>query len=178
MECTSGKILAHNSCHIDSSNNENQGRVDVEVKKTGDHSEQQGVYSKGLFAQGTILFQTVLENLLDSPNKYTLQVNEFAHLNCEACEWIMFLNHKCDSNLSVEIIENTLRLSASRCIYDGEELTFNYLLTEYDMSDSFVCSCNSTKCYREIKGFKYLSSLDRSELSPKVLPYLKSKVNL
>ncbi|MFO7711466.1 MAG: SET domain-containing protein-lysine N-methyltransferase [Candidatus Woesearchaeota archaeon] len=68
-----------------------------------------------------------------------------------------------------------LAYRAKRPIRKGEELTFNYLTTEWDLAEKFNCDCGSNNCYEEIKGFKYLTLNQKKELEPS--PFLKKKLN-
>lgn len=159
-----------------STSDKEHSKVEVVVKRVNLNSEQSGVFSKSHISKGTTILQLELENLTDKPNKYTLQVDDNKHVSCESYEWIMYLNHRCDANLKVEIFENILKLSLTKDVNTDEEITFNYLTTEFDIAESFVCKCDSRKCYNEIKGFKYLSNENKIELFPMMLPYLKEKI--
>ncbi len=71
------------------------------------------------------------------------------------------------------ICEPTTRLDAKRAeflairdIMPGEEITWNYLTTEYDLvvnGNDFDCKCGFPRCYGQIRGFKYLSEQQKKE---------------
>ena len=99
------------------------------------------------------------------PTRTTLQVDTRAHLDVPQdldldLEQILddypwrFLNHSCEAN-------GTLRgreLVALSPIRAGEQVTFNYNTTEYDMSTPFDCRCGSSGCEgRPVRGFRHLS---------------------
>lgn len=65
------------------------------------------------------------------------------------------LNHSCDPNLIINT--NTWNILAKKNINFGDELTFNYLQTEFIVSESFQCSCKSSNCYGYIQGYKFLT---------------------
>jgi len=55
-----------------------------------------------------------------------------------------YLNHSCDPNATVDIIDDRILLFASRDIFPGEEITTAYL-NSYE-SDRSVCNCQSINC--------------------------------
>jgi len=79
-----------------------------------------------------------------------------------------FLNHSCDPNAAVR----ERQLIAVRPIHPGEDLTFNYNTTEYDMASPFACHCGSLFCAGQIRGFKYLDRQERERLRPLLNPHL------
>ena len=56
-----------------------------------------------------------------------------------------------------------LIFKAKEKIEPGEKLTFNYLTTEWELSNKFKCECNSKNCYGKIKGFKHLSNTQKKK---------------
>ena len=114
---------------------------------------------------------------LDHPIKTSLQVDEGLHQISSDPESIEnFLNHSCEPNGYIDFQDLTFR--ALRNIKMGEELTFNYLTTEWDMANKFDCECLSKYCFKKIKGFKYLTFIQKSRLSPLLSPFLKNKLIL
>ncbi len=109
--------------------------------------------------------------IVRNPTKRTLQIDENRHLEGDISD---YMNHSCNPNAYVDF--NGLVLRAHRNIRKGEEITFNYLTTEWDMSNKFQCHCGSEKCYGEIKGFRYLSLEQKKELEPELSPFLKKKL--
>lgn len=55
-----------------------------------------------------------------------------------------YLNHSCDPNANVEIVDDKILLFARRDISAGEEITVTYL-NSYE-SDRSVCNCQSINC--------------------------------
>jgi hypothetical protein len=56
------------------------------------------------------------------------------------------------------VIVDTAQLGcyAARDIAAGEELTYFYPSTEWDMAQPFVCLCGAPQCIRLVVGAKYL----------------------
>lgn len=64
-----------------------------------------------------------------------------------------FINHSCDPNLRYDI-EN-FKFNAVKNIKVGEELTYNYNMTEVELEReklSFICCCNSQNCVGVVRS--------------------------
>ena len=108
-----------------------------------------------------------------SPHTHTIQVDEAKHLQTESHIGSL-LSHSCAPN--TRFCSEQLGIFALFSIRTGEEFTFNYLCTEWDMTAPFECRCGSEPCYRLIKGFRYLSPEDQRTLEPYALPYLRKRI--
>jgi SET domain-containing protein len=87
--------------------------------------------------------------------------------------WEFFINHSCDeTNYYVyeTQVGNTCNYSTFACrdIKKGEELTFNGNTTQYVRVNPFICECGSEKCFREIRGAKFLSEEDWKKYDIKI----------
>ncbi len=88
---------------------------------------------------------------INRPIMYSYQIDENIHLVGPGG-----LDHNC-FNPTCGIEKETNNFIALRDIKQGEFLTFNYFCTEYDINSPFYCQCNELKCFKQIKGFKYLT---------------------
>lgn len=90
-----------------------------------------------------------------------------------------YINHSCNPNCKIEISNKKVYLKSIRNISAGEELTYDYNTTEYDMGiDQFECQCGSNNCIGKVKGFRYLPLQRRLMLRDYLLPYLKVLIPL
>ena len=112
-------------------------------------------------------------SFVTSPDKYTIQVDEAKHLHMESHIGLL-LSHSCAPN--TRFCGEQLGIFAIAPIRAGQELTFNYLCTEWDMAVPFECRCGSESCHRMISGFRYLSPADQRTLQPNALPYLRKRI--
>jgi hypothetical protein len=108
-----------------------------------------------------------------SPHKHTIQVDEAKHLQTDG-HIGMLLSHSCAPN--TRFCNERPGIFAIAPIRTGEELTFNYLCTEWDMAEPFECRCGSEPCHGAINGFRYLSPADQRTLGPNALPYLRKRI--
>ena len=91
--------------------------------------------------------------IIASPTRTSIQINKHEHI--EELSRLAYLNHSCDPNVLMDFSQMELR--AIRDIEPGEELTFFYPSTEWDMSTPFQCLCGSSQCLKKIAGARYLS---------------------
>ena len=129
---------------------------------------------RGLYTVDEVQKDEVLiefsKKILKQSTRTSLQIDDNKHIkgtkNTNA-----FLNHSCEPNAYMDF--DNICLRAIRNIKKGEEITYNYLTTDYILYKSFICNCGSLKCYGKIKGFKYLNKNQKLKLKPYLSPYLK-----
>jgi hypothetical protein len=143
----------------------------IEVRDT---KKGKSIFSIGSFVKDDVILEFE-KKFTDHPRKDTLCININKHqysTNPNAPE--NFLNHSCNPNGYINFQDLTYR--ALRPIKKGEELTFNYLTTEWDLANKFDCECGSENCYGQIRGFKYLTLEQQRGLEPLLSPFLKKKL--
>ncbi|MEO6595566.1 MAG: SET domain-containing protein-lysine N-methyltransferase [Planctomycetota bacterium] len=112
------------------------------------------------------------------PSRYSVQVGANEHVDppvpanleddMDRHVW-RFLNHSCAPNAMLR--ERTL--IALRDIARGEEVTFDYATTEYDMAAPFPCGCGAPACRGVISGFKHLTPEQQQALLPHLAAHLR-----
>jgi SET domain len=85
------------------------------------------------------------------PSKYTVQVADDKHIILSP-EFLQYINHSCNPNVFFNT--TTMELMALKSIAPGDEFTFFYPSTEWDMAEPFECLCGSAQCLGIIKGAK------------------------
>ena len=109
------------------------------------------------------------------PTRYTLQVGRSLHIEAQQDGdgpdgypvW-RFMNHGCEPN----IVLRGRSFVAKRFIRAGEEVTFDYDSTEWDMASPFRCHCSSPFCRINIRGYRHLTAAARRQLL-EVAPHLR-----
>ncbi len=91
---------------------------------------------------------------LTKPNKYTVQAGEEKHI-VPSPAFLQYLNHHCNPNIFFDT--EKMELISLHNIAIGDELTIFYPSTEWRMSNTFQCFCESPACIRHIRGAAYLS---------------------
>lgn len=108
------------------------------------------------------------------PTRYTLQIGLDVHIEAQQDGdgpdgfpvW-RFMNHGCQPN----IVLRGRKFVAVRAIRAGEEVTFDYDSTEWDMASPFRCHCNSSGCRGIVRGYRHLTAAMRHQLI-EVAPHL------
>ena len=106
-----------------------------------------------------------------APGRHTIQIDGERH-QAGTGEIDDFLNHHCQPSAYLDA--ERLCFVAARDIAAGEELTFNYLTSEWDMAEAFECRCGAESCLGNIRGFKHLTPAEQARLEPLLTPFLRS----
>ncbi len=88
----------------------------------------------------------------------TVQTGVDTHITLQP-EFLQYINHSCDPNVFFDT--GSLELICLKPLQPGDEFTFFYPSTEWEMSQPFVCNCKSKDCLQLING---ASHLDKSTL--------------
>lgn len=119
--------------------------------------------------------------LVDKPGRYTVQVDVDQHVDAEMHPahgdryplW-RFLNHACAP--TARVVGRTLRAIAA--IKKGDEVTFDYDATEWDMASPFACLCGAPTCRGKIRGYRHLKPAVRATMTwaaPHVLELMPAR---
>lgn len=151
---------------------EEEGRVAV-LRAGGRYA----LVARERVAAGSRLF-AVDGELTDVPSRYSLQVGAGEHLDLpDGCahEEIMdtffwrFMNHSCEPNALID----GRQVNAVTDIRPGEEITFHYNATEWEMAEPFDCECGSALCEGRIAGYARTTPEARKRLRPWLAAYLR-----
>lgn len=118
------------------------------------------------YRRGDVIYRITGYHITDKPTFQTIQIGEHTHI--EELGALAYLNHSCQPNTIVNVTE--LMVVATRDIAAGEELTFFYPSTEWEMDRPFICLCGAPQCVRLVAGAKYLSidTLSRYFINPHI----------
>ncbi len=114
-----------------------------------------GPYGAGIIAENTIpkgqlIFKIRDFSIIDHATYQTIQIGPHEHLLDNGI--IVYLNHSCNPNAFVNTAD--LTVCALKDIASGEELTFFYPSTEWEMASPFNCMCRSPNCLKYVAGAK------------------------
>lgn len=118
--------------------------------------------TKQAYKKGEVICSMPSENIMDKPNRFTVQIAKDRHTHVGK---LAALNHSCDPNVILDT-ENMVMI-ARRDIEKGEELSFFYPSTEWEMQAPFICLCGATNCIHVVAGARFLplSTLETQYLS-------------
>ena len=131
---------------------------------------QRCLFATRYFEQDEIVAQFGADEILSTPNYLTLQIGHDKHILLNP-PYLQYINHSCEPNCFFDTEKMCLR--ALKKIETGQELTFFYPSTEWNMQQPFFCFCKSENCLGEIKGAAHLSTQEASR--HKLTPYIISK---
>ena len=107
--------------------------------------------TKQTYKKGEIICEIPTEKVIDKANRYTVQIGRDRHTEVGK---LSALNHSCDPNVILDT-EN-LQMVACRDIDRGEELSFFYPSTEWEMDAPFICLCGASNCIHVVAGARFL----------------------
>jgi hypothetical protein len=121
--------------------------------------------TKQAYKKGEVICSMPSENIMDKPNRYTVQIGRTVHTHVGK---LAALNHSCDPNVILET--EKMIMIARRDIAKGEELSFFYPSTEWEMNAPFICLCGAANCIHVVAGARFLplSTLENHYLSPHI----------
>lgn len=122
------------------------------------HTSEKG---KGVFARrpiqfGELVMRGYIEKFLDRNTSHASQIGENIYVLHGGI--MPIINHSCDPNCGIRVNETGAHdLVAFRDIAVGEELSYDYAMRNY-LIEHFPkkCSCGSSICRGQVKGWKYL----------------------
>lgn len=84
-------------------------------------------------------------------NYRTIQTGIATHVQNDL---LSYLNHSCCPNTIVNT--EAMAIEASARIRAGDELTFFYPSTEWELARPFICRCRAPQCIHLVAGAKYV----------------------
>ena len=123
--------------------------MDTLVIKT--ENKFRSLITKQAYTTGEIICDIPTEKLFDKANRYTVQIAQEKHTEVGK---LSALNHSCDPNVILDT--ERLLVVARRDIEKGEELSFFYPSTEWEMDAPFICLCGSSNCIHVVAGARFL----------------------
>lgn len=117
-------------------------------------NEQNALFSLRPYQPGEVIADFSAGTISAEPTYLTVQVGVGKHITLQP-EFLQYINHSCDPNVFFDT--TSMQLVALRELDKGEEMTFFYPSTEWEMTQSFNCYCGSPVCIGEIRGAAFLS---------------------
>jgi SET domain len=107
------------------------------------------------FQAGDVISPFSAAEVHNHASRYTVQVAEQKHIILSP-EFLQYINHSCNPNAFFNT--TTMELTALQAIAPGDEFTFFYPSTEWDMAEPFNCLCGTSQCIGVIKGAKNIAA--------------------
>jgi hypothetical protein len=116
---------------------------------------QQTLFSLKDFKQGEQISPLGAAFVTDKPSYLTVQTGNHTHIALHPY-FLQYINHGCNPNCFFDTTR--MKVTALRDIKAGEEFTFFYPSTEWEMASPFQCYCNQPNCLGYISGAAHLSA--------------------
>jgi hypothetical protein len=116
-------------------------------------NNQKAFFAQMSYQPGEVIASFSAGRIMSEPTYLTVQVDVDKHIMLQP-EHLQYINHSCDPNVFFDTY--TMQVIALRPIEEGDEMTFFYPSTEWDMAQPFTCFCGSHKCLGEIRGAAHI----------------------
>jgi SET domain-containing protein len=118
------------------------------------HSKKgyRSMFSKVAFNKGDLMGPLPCTAVHSKPTQFTIQAGRYKHIEVGI---IAAMNHSCNPNIVMDTTR--MQIIAALDIAVGDELTFFYPSTEWEMTVPFICNCDSPNCIHVVAGARYLS---------------------
>ena len=123
---------------------------------------------------GTLVDGEELRSLPAPVRRYSLQVEEDHYLvSLTDCEPADYVNHSCEPNAG---LSGQIALVAMRDIAAGEEVSYDYAMSDGSTYDEFACGCGSTACRGRVSGEDWRRSDLWQRYTGFFSPYLQRRI--
>jgi uncharacterized protein len=124
---------------------------------------------------GRVVNLAELEQLPELTQQHAVQVEEGLYLAPTGpAEPGDYFNHSCDPNAG---LRGQIALVALRDILPGEEVCFDYAMTDSSPYDEFQCACGSPKCRGQVTGNDWRDPALQERYSGFFSPYLQRRID-
>ena len=125
---------------------------------------------------GNVINQSELTNYPTDRVSRSLQLNSDTYLlSGDVPEAGDMINHSCEPNCG---IAGTSSVQTLRDIEIGEELTFDYAMSDSSQYDEFTCACGKDKCRVKIDGMDWQKKDLQAKYSKYFSAYIESLIKL
>jgi hypothetical protein len=123
----------------------------METLKIKKENKFRSLHTMQAYKKGEVICVIPANKIVDKPSRFTLQISKHKHV---CVGKLSALNHSCNPNVVLDT-ENMLMIANSN-IEKGEELSYFYPSTEWEMNAPFICLCGSANCIHVVKGARFL----------------------
>jgi len=119
-------------------------------KSTG----QKALHAAKSFYPGEVICQFNAGSTSAIPTYLTVQVADDKHITLMP-EFLQYINHSCAPTVFFDT--TSMELVCLKAMNPGDEFTFFYPSTEWEMAQPFDCNCGTPECLQVIQGAAHLS---------------------
>ena len=134
-------------------------------------NDQKAFFAQRRYQPGEVLAPFSANETRREPSYLTVQVGDDQHIMLQP-EHLQYINHSCDPNVFFDT--SLLQIVALKVIEAGDEMTFFYPSTEWEMAQPFQCTCGTKACLGQVRGAAHLPPAVLSGY--RVSPYIVSRL--
>lgn len=140
-------------------------------------SNQKSLHAAVSFVSGDVICSFHAGVTQSYATYLTVQIFVDRHITLKP-EFLQYINHSCSP--TVFFNTTSMQLVCLRAMQPGDEFTFFYPSTEWEMAQPFVCNCGSAACIQLINGASHLSveTLSKYKLTDFIRQQVKQKLSL
>lgn len=133
-----------------------------------------GLFASRTFAVGDLVMASKPAITTATRDSHTVQIDWDRHILMDLPA--VLINHSCNANVGIlnNKTDDAYDFWAIRPITEGEELTWDYEASEWELSTPFDCSCGSAICRGKLRGFKVNGDIIRQQYGEYYAGYLKT----
>src|ERR1700733_7177699 len=119
-----------------------------------DAFNQKSLHATRAIKAGEVVAKFHAGSVHHDPTYLTVQTGINRHITLQP-EFLQYINHSCEPNVFFDT--TSMQLICLKELNLGDELTYFYPSTEWEMVQPFVCNCGSKDCLQLINGASHLS---------------------
>jgi hypothetical protein len=138
---------------------------------------QKALFAAVHFAQGDVICKFSAAATQSFASYLTIQTAVDKHITLQP-EFLQYTNHSCEPTVFFNTA--SMELVCLQAMQPGDEFTFFYPSTEWEMAQPFVCNCGSAACLQLINGASHLSveTLSKYKLTDFIRQQVRQKLSL
>jgi hypothetical protein len=140
-------------------------------------TNQKALFADINFTPGDVICTFSAATTQNFATYLTVQTGADRHITLMP-EFLQYVNHSCTP--TVFFNTTTMELVCLQTMQPGDEFTFFYPSTEWEMARPFVCNCGSAACLQLINGASHLSveTLSKYKLTDFIRQQVRQKLSL
>ncbi len=140
-------------------------------------TNQKALFAAVAFQAGDVITKFAANKIQKYATYLTVQTGNNRHITLKP-EFLQYINHSCSP--TVFFNTTSMELVCLQALQPGDEFTFFYPSTEWEMAQPFVCNCGSAACLQLINGASHLSveTLSKYKLTDFIRQQVKQKLSL
>lgn len=140
-------------------------------------TNQRSLHSAAVFFPGDVICAFGANSVQTTATYLTVQTDADRHITLTP-EFLQYINHSCSPTVFFDTA--LMQLFCLRQVQPGDEFTFFYPSTEWEMAQPFVCNCGSVDCIQLVNGASHLSvaTLSAYKLTDFIKKQLRQKLCL